>query len=121
MSDLEVKERLRQEQNIMDRIEGVKRLIQMETTLLTTQGARRFIGYSLTDREGKRIGSRNLLNEVREEIQLQLLSIVALCYGAHPDCGEPNAMLDWASDNVEGEHPADAFRDAFEKCLKWNA
>lgn len=34
---------------------------------------------------------------------------------------EPTAMLNWASDNVGGEHPADAFRDAFEKCLKWNA
>ena len=120
MSTLEAKERLRREQNILDRLEGVKRLIQMETTLMTTEGARRFIGYSLTDREGKKVGRGNLLNEVRDEIQVQLLSLVALCYGDNPDIGEPGAMLEWGGE-VDGEHPEDYFRRTFDACLHWNA
>ena len=113
MSTLEAKERLRREQNILDRLEGVKRLIQMETTLMTTEGATRFRGC-------RNAGGRPLLNEVRYEIQVQLLSLVALCYGDNPDIGEPGAMLDWGGE-VDGEHPEDYFRRTFNACLHWNA
>jgi hypothetical protein len=84
----------------------------METTLMTTEGAKRFRG--CRDANG-----RPLLNEVRDEIQVQLLSLVALCYGDNPDIGEPGAMLDWGGD-VDGEHPEDYFRRAFDTCLHWN-
>ena len=114
MSTLEAKERLRREQNIIDRLEGVKRLIQMETTLMTTEGARRFLRYRFSE------CGRPLLNEVRDEIQVQLLSLVALCYGDNPDIGEPGAMLEWGGE-VDGEHPEDYFRRAFDACLHWNA
>lgn len=113
MSTLEAKERLRREQNLLDRLEGVRRLIQMETTLMTTEGAKRFRG--CRDANG-----RPLLNEVRNEIQVQLLSLVALCYGDNPDIGEPGAMLDWGGE-VDGEHPEDYFRRTFDACLHWNA
>jgi hypothetical protein len=114
MSTLEAKERLRREQNILDRLEGVRRLIQMETTLMTTEGAKRFRGYRLAD------NGSPLLNEVRYEIQVQLLSLVALCYGDNPDIGEPGAMLEWSGE-VDGEHPEDYFRRTFNACLHWNA
>ena len=113
MSTLEAKERLRREQNILDRLEGVKRLVQMETTLMTTEGAMRFRG--CRDANGS-----PLLNEVRDEIQVQLLSLVALCYGDNPDIGEPGAMLEWGGE-VDGEHPEDYFRRTFDACLHWNA
>lgn len=113
MSTLEAKERLRREQNLLDRLEGVKRLIQMETTLMTTEGTKRFRGCRNAD-------GRPLLNEVRYEIQVQLLSLVALCYGDNPDIGEPGAMLDWGGE-VDGEHPEDYFRRTFNACLHWNA
>ena len=115
MSTLEAKERLRREQNILDRLEGVKRLIQMETTLMTTEGAGRFRVYRVAD------NGRLLLNELRDEIQVQLLSLVALCYGDNPDVGEPNAMLDWSGEAIDGEHPEDYFRRTFDACLHWNA
>lgn len=66
MNELEMKARLRQEQDILDRIENVKRLIQMETTLLTVEGARQFVGYRMTDRDGNRYGP-GLLSELRDE------------------------------------------------------
>ena len=39
MNKMEIKETLRREQNILDRIDNVRRLIEMETTLLTVEGA----------------------------------------------------------------------------------
>lgn len=115
MSD--VSSRLRREKDILERIENVKRLIQMETTLLVSNGASMWCRYCMTDREGKRLGgvSDDLLRSVREEIQLQLLSIAALCYGDNPDVGEPIPMLEWK------EGMCDEFRDTWEKCLMWNA
>lgn len=91
MSAIEKKSRLRREQDILDRIENVKRLIQMETTLLTAEGAGNWSGYCMVDRKGQLIGSKavdNLLHDLRDTIQLQLLSITALCYGDNPDVGE---------------------------------
>lgn len=113
MSTLEAKERLRREQNILDRLEGVKRLIQMETTLMTTEGATQFRKYRLVD------NGSSLFNDVGDEIQVQLLSLVALCYGDNPDIGEPGAMLEWGGE-VDGEHPEDYFWRTFKACLHWN-
>ena len=121
MNKMEIKETLRREQNILDRIDNVRRLIEMETTLLTVEGAEKFKRYHMTDREGKRCGSdiNDLLHELRDTIQLQLLSITAMCYGSNPDVGEPDAMLEWTvSRNVCTE---DVFRDTWDKCLNWNA
>lgn len=118
MGAIEKKSRLRREQDILDRIENVKRLIQMETTLLTAEGARNWSGYCMVDHKGQLIGSKavdNLLHDLRDTIQLQLLSIVALCYGDNPDSGEPVPTLEWT------EGMEDTFRDAFKKCLNWNA
>lgn len=121
MSAIEKRDRLRKEQDILDRLDNVRRLIQMETTLITAEGATIWNRYCLTDREGKRIGdrSRDLLHEVREEIQMQLLSITALCYGDNPDIGEPVPMLEW-KDNSDF-CSADKFHDTWEECLQWNA
>ena len=123
MGAIEKKSRLRREQDILDRIENVKRLIQMETTLFTADGAETWKRYYYVDSKGQRIGSltHDLLRDLRDTIQLQLLSIVALCYGDNPDVGEPVPMLEWNT-SLEGEgHPADVFRDAWDKCLIWNA
>jgi hypothetical protein len=123
MGAIEKKSRLRREQDILDRIENVKRLIQMETTLFTADEAETWKRYCLVDGKGQRIGSltEDLLHDLRDTIQLQLLSITALCYGDNPDVGEPVPMLEWnTSLEVEG-HPADVFRDAWDKCLIWNA
>lgn len=117
MGAIEKKSRLRREQDILDRIENVKRLIQMETTLLTADGAEPWKIYCSVDRQGQRIGSSidDLLHDLRDTIQLQLLSIVALCYGDNPDFGEPVPTLEWTAGKE------DTFRDAFKKCLNWNA
>lgn len=120
MNELEMKARLRQEQDILDRIENVKRLIQMETTLLTAEGARHFVSYSMTDRDGKRC-ELGLLIELRDEIEMQLLSIVALFYGKNPDIGEPAPMLEWNTNIDDERHPSYKFWDVFEECLVWNA
>ena len=112
---MEANERLRREQNILDRLENVKRLIQMETTLFTANGAGYFASYQRTDREGKAFGSKDLISELRDEIQLQLLSITALCFGDNPDVGEPDAMLAWNEGSI------DKFYDALKECLSWNA
>lgn len=121
MRNNDVKARLRKEQDILDRLENVKRLIQMETTLLTSNGAELFGIYCLVNGEGKRARSHvyNLLQDLREEIQLQLLSITALCYGDSPDVGEPIPMLEWKDDNEENSE--DIFRETWDKCLGWNA
>ena len=123
MTKIEQESRLRREKDILDRIDNVKRLIEMEGTLLTVDGARRFASYSMTDRNGKRLGdiSDTVLNQLRDEIQLQLLSITALCYGSNPDVGEPTPMLEWNMDIKDERHPADKFRDVFDECLRWNA
>lgn len=123
MSKIEINARLRQEQDILDRIENVKRLIQMETTLLTTEGAQTYTGYCHVDRNGQRIGNNicDLLHDLRETIQLQLLSITALCYGDNPDLGEPCPMLEWHKNGEYEEHPEDKFRDTWKECLIWNA
>lgn len=116
------KARLRREQDILDRIENAKRLIQMETTLLTSEGADQFINYCLVNNKGEAVGSRwvnGLLNQLRREIQLQLLSIVALCYGDNPNVGEPMPILEWRSDSKTNTE--DTFRDTWDKCLQWNA
>ena len=112
--------RLRREQDILDRLENVKRLIQMEKTLLTANGITNYSGYCLVARDGKKI-SQDLLSELRDEIQLQLLSITALCYGDNPDIGEPMPMLEWNMSIKDDRHPADKFRDVWEECLIWNA
>ena len=115
------KARLRREQDILDRIENVKRLIQMETTLLTSEGADQFKRYCQVNNKGERIWlpwRNDLLMELRDEIQIQLLSIVALCYGDNPDVGEPMPMLAWNDDSNWTE---DTFRETWEKCLQWNA
>jgi len=116
------KAELRREQEILDRLENVKRLIQMETTIITSMGAEQYANYCMTDRNGQKIGgySNNLLNDLREKIQLQLLSITALCYGDNPDLGEPDAMLGWKQSNTN-EHSEDKFRDMWGECLQWNA
>lgn len=119
MSELEKKARLRQEQDILDRIENVKRLIQMETTLLTSEGAKEYALYK-SNSDGRALGN-GLLFEIREQIQLQLLSIVALCNGANPDIGEPAPMLEWNLDGEWSEHPEDRFHDMWHECLRWNA
>ena len=121
MSKLETMNRLRSEQDILDRLDNVKRLIEMETTLLVSAGACNWRRYTLTDRNGQRIrpSTYDLLHDVRDEIQLELLSIVALCYGDAPDIGEPAPMLEWK----EGDdyNTEDLFRDTWDKCLQWNA
>ena len=118
----EENDRLRKEAEILERLENAKRLIQMETTLLTAHGARMWCRYQMTDRDGKRVGLSidDLLHDVRGEIQLQLLSIVALCYGDNPDVGEPFPMLEW-NQRAEGFCPEDRFREVWDECLSWNA
>ena len=37
--------RLRREQDILSRLENVKRLIEMETTLMTAEGAKKYAHY----------------------------------------------------------------------------
>lgn len=113
-------EYFRREQNILERLESVKRLIQMETTLMTS--AQWYSDYRKTDRAGKVIGdiSNTLLNDLRDDIQLQLLSVTALCYGDNPDLGEPFPMLEWTSE-VDGKNSYDTFHDVWDKCLIWNA
>ncbi len=116
------KSRLRREQDILERIENVKRLIEMETTLINGIGARHWIRYKAVDSKGQSYSNENLLDELRGEIRLQLLSITALCDGDNPDLGEPYPMLEWAS-SVEGssDHPADLFWETWQECLRWNA
>ncbi len=117
----EVNARRRRETDILERIENVRRLIEMETTLLTSEGSEKWCRYCMTDRDGKRIGSSidDLLHSVRGEIQLQLLSIVALCYGDNPDVGEPVPMLEWKQNTDFCSE--DRFREAWDECLLWNA
>lgn len=69
-----------------------------------------------TNKDGHQI-----VSELRDEIQLQLLSIVSLCYGDGPDCGEPCPMLEWSSDIKGEENAEDRFRRVWEECLEWNA
>ena len=111
--------RLRQEQDILNRIDNVKRLIQMETTLLTCDGCSLYPQYQLSDREGKAF-SDTLINNLRDKIEMQLLSITAICYGKVPDMGEPMPTLEWKQSDTD-QHSADKFWDAFEECLAWNA
>ena len=94
----------------------------MEYTIETANGAKKYAKYCMTGSDGKKIGgySGNLLNDLREEIQLQLLSVTALCYGNNPDLGEPCPMLEWKTSNTS-EHSEDKFRDMWEECLQWNA
>lgn len=115
------KSRLRREEDILERLENVKRLIQMETTLLVTEGARPWCGYCQVGRDGQRIGLTidDLLHDLRSEIQMQLLSLVALCYGDNPDVGEPCPMLEWNQN--KDFVPEDRFREVWDECLIWNA
>jgi len=121
MSMIAKKDRIRKEQDILDRLENVKRLIEMETTLLTVDGASIWCRYSQCDRDGKKIGNiaDDLLHDLRDEIQMQLLSLVALCYGDNPDVGEPAPMLEWKTDNDFVSE--DRFREVWDECLIWNA
>jgi hypothetical protein len=118
MSELTVRERRRREQMILDRLDNVRRLIEMETTLMIVDGAEYYKRYMQTTRDGKAIGD-DLLHDLRDKIQLQLLSIVALCYGDNPDLGEPDTMLAW-KDN-KNFCTEDKFRETWSKCLEWNA
>lgn len=122
-SKAEIKSRLRREEDILDRIENVKRLIQMEKTLLICKGCERYVGYKDYMRKDEKVFGDDLLHDLRDEIQLQLLSIVALCYGANPDIGEPMPMLEWntGAKFEKNEHPIDRFHDVFDECLIWNA
>lgn len=115
MSDKEA--RLRKEQDILERIENVKRLIQMETTLETANGVQGYSRYCEVDSKGQKIGGvcGYLLHKLQDEIQLQLLSILALCYGDNPDIGDPNPMLEWNVPNAE-----DAFIKMMKENLTWN-
>lgn len=121
MNDID--SRLRRERDILDRLDNVRRLIEMETTLLTVEGARMWCNFNMTDRHGNRIGDStdDLLHELRDTIQMQLLSITALCYGDNPDVGEPFPMLEWKFTEGREGHPADEFHDMWDKCLVWNA
>lgn len=112
--------RLRRETDILERIENVKRLIEMETTLITGIGTRTWIGYKAVDSKGQSYAQHNLLDDLRDEIRLQLLSITALCDGDNPDLGEPYPMLEWASE-VDGENASDKLWEIWQKCLHWNA
>ena len=120
MSDKE--SRLRREADILERMDNIRRLIQMETTLMISN-QHRWRRYCMVDGNGKKIGLVNddLLHDVRSEIQLQLLSIVALCYGDNPDVGEPMPMLEWNMSTEQDEHPEDKFRRVWEECLIWTA
>ncbi len=111
MNGIETKARLRKEADILDRIDNVKRLVQMETTLLTVDNGS-WNRYRNANNKGEAFG-KNLLDDVRDEIQLQLLSIVALCYGDAPDVGEPFPKLEWQDE--------DTFREVWRDCLEWNA
>lgn len=119
MSGIKKKAILRKEQDILDRIENVKRLIQMEYTLLTSEGCGLYGSYHLVARDGNKC-SDMLIHELRDSIQLQLLSIAALCYGDNPDIGEPVPMLEWNMNIDDDEHPSDVFWDEFRKCLVWS-
>ena len=119
MSKIEKNARIRREKDILERIENVKRLIEMETTILTAEGAREYTFYCHVDTNGKKIGYDNLLYDLREQIQLQLLSIAALLYGSNPYIGEPCPMLEWKT--LNSGNAEDKFRDVFEECLQWNA
>lgn len=116
-SDAEMKSRLRREQDILDRLENVKRLIQMECTLTTTGVP--FSRYKNHDKNGKVFGD-DVLHDLRGEIQLQLLSIAALCYGDNPDIGDPMPMLEWSVNGNYDGHPEDRFREVWDECLTWN-
>lgn len=120
MSKITVNATKRRESDILDRIENVKRLIEMENTIMMTEGAKKYAGYCQVDRNGQKIGNctDNLLHDLRSEIQLQLLSITALCYGDNPDVGEPCPMLEWK--HPDGYNAEDKFRDTWEECLQWN-
>lgn len=106
---------LRREKDILDRLDNVRRLIEMETTLICGCGFRGWSRYRETDKNGEWISQRTLLEELRDEIQLQLLSITALCYGDNPDVGEPIPMLEFENGKM------DKFRETWEECLRWNA
>lgn len=110
---------LRREQDILDRLENVKRLIEMKNTIITANGAKKYARYCMVGKDGSRIGSHrnDLLYDLRDEIQLQLLSIVALCYGDNPDIGDPYPMLEWVREL--DENAEDKFHNVWEQCLRW--
>ena len=112
--------RKRREADILERIENVRRLIEMENTIMTVEEANKYANYCYVDKNGQKMGgiSDNLLRDLRNDIQLQLLSITALCYGDNPDLGEPCPMLEWNSSNGCVE---DKFRDMWKECLIWTA
>ena len=94
----------------------------MKTTLMTAEDASNYGSYKWYSRsDGKAFGAE-LIYDLSEVIQLQLLSIVALCNGDNPDLGEPCPMLEWQSmSNKQKKHPADRFYDVWKECLRWNA
>lgn len=121
MSALEKASRIRREKEILERLENVRRLIEMENTILIADGAERYARYCSVNSAGQKVGTfgDELLHELRNEIQLQLLSITALCYGDNPDLGEPSPMLEWKTRN--DYNAEDRFREVWEDCLIWNA
>lgn len=119
MSSLVTESRNRRETDILERMDNVKRLIEMENTLMVCPGAYHWKGYKAVDSKGQSYSRRTLLDEVREEIKMQLLSIVALCDGDNPDIGEPYPVLEWRG-SVDGEHPSDVLWETWQKCLAWN-
>lgn len=111
-SEVECNDKLRREADILDRIENVKRLVQMETTLFTAKGGSFWREYRMVSSKDRQAIGPSLISDLREEIQLQLLSIVAMCYGDNPDLGEPCPLLEWVDE--------DKFRDTWKECLTWN-
>lgn len=105
---------LRKEAEILSRIDNVKRLIQMETTLAAAYGTWNWSRYCLVDREGSRIGNADLMQEIRDEIQVQLLSITAMCHGDYPDICDSFPMLEFK------RGCEDKFRETWDECLAWN-
>ena len=69
MSRPEVISRLRREQDILERLKNVERLVQMETTLMTVEGAKRYCGYKDYVRKDNQAFGENLLTSERRVYQ----------------------------------------------------
>lgn len=120
-SKSEVNARLRREQDILERVDNVRRLIQMEFTLEISEGCGLYSDYKPYVRHDNTAFGDRLIDDLRDEIQRQLLSITALCYGDNPDIGEPMPMLEWKINSASKKNPKDIFRDVWDECLEWNA
>lgn len=123
MRKAEVNDLLRKEQDILDRLENVKRLIQMDYTLRTVSGCEQYGSYREWHRGDEKAIGQPLIRELDDTIELQLFSIIRLCNGDGSDCGEPMPMLTWNM-NYNGEHnkhPSDAMWALMQECFVWDA